>query len=193
MNYAFEKTGSNKGLFYNKKVQIQSYASSENELRYTQYMFDNNQNTWFCSNSTPHSYFQINFINIGVKLKEYAVRVGNWENSYPRSWTVTGFNGMSWYNLSTVIESKMNEPNNKVKTYPISYYSKFYYTSIRFESIDECYTSTNNTHHFCMADLEIFGVLGNVINNFIFTAKNNKSMKNTINFAFIAVIITHPR
>ena len=163
------------GLIFNKKIDIQYSVSSTLDQYYSYYMFDNNPETWFCSQSIPNSSFQINIIDAGVKLNKYSVRVGDWRWTYPRSWRVTGFNGISWNTLSTVTESQMNQANNKVRSFPFTKIKNNYYTSLRFEMTDICYDDDVHQYSFCLADIEIFGDVVNIhgapfckTNNYIF-------------------------
>ena len=122
-------------------------------------LFDRSNATHWCSKSEPWSFFEIDFIDFGVSLTNYTIKVGPWgeTSNYPRQWTVSGFDGRSWLNISNIIESGMNVAS-KSKTFP-SINMNVFFSSLRF-TITGVSFHPMQYYHFCADEIEIFGYIG---------------------------------
>ena len=78
------------------------------------------------------------------------------EDHYPRSWSVSGFDGVEWRNISYVPESGITYGVPKsFKTFDSGPFS-----SLQFTMTDRTYRAGFPGYLFCLTNFEIFGEIG---------------------------------
>ena len=146
------------GIIENHAIEFEHFASSDSQN--THRLFDRDVGTVWCSSNSQWSFFQLNFSHFGVLLTNYTFQVGDWETDYlyPKEWVVSGFDGFSWHNISTITESGMNSPL-RAKTFSTPE-TNIYFSSIKIMQTGRNYYSSIN-YQLCLVEFDIFGIIGN--------------------------------
>ena len=147
------------GIISSNIVNFETVVSSNNSLsQIPENLFDRNNATNWCSKNEPWSFVEINFLDFRVLLTNYTVKVGSWGGvgDSPKQWVVSGFNGESWFNISTIFVSGMNVAS-KSTTFSAQNMN-IYFSSIRITMTGGNYVSSER-YHFCADEFEIFGSL----------------------------------
>ena len=151
------------GVLYNNKGKYLITQSTDNAgVNRTENIVDNSASTHACTKNLPYSYFIFSFYGKNtIKVNKYSLRtylfVGE-TATFPKSWVLSGFTGKKWINISTVVESKLND-NDKSDLFQADDTHAF--SAIKITQISEAYgTKYNNLNYMCIADFELFGSFG---------------------------------
>ena len=85
-----------------------STANGYQKDRLKNILINETEDDW-CSETIPFSYFSVFFNDLYVSMTSYTFHTGNWgDNSYPSQFTVSGFDGNKWTNISNVVQTKLS-------------------------------------------------------------------------------------
>lgn len=160
MLFAPEKNNLFQGILYNNKEKYLIQQSSDNvNINRTNNIVDDNSASYSCTKNESFSYFNFTFYGKNtVRVTSYSIRsydINKTTASYPRSWVLSGYDGKSWINISTVVESNLNS-FNKTGTYRT--YSSHAFSALKLTQIREAYNYVHN--YFCFSEFELFGSFG---------------------------------
>ena len=148
------------GILRNERVSYNMSSSGENvnENRY-EYLVDGNSSTYSCTKNVNYSFYEFSFSNQNtVKIKSYSILTRTTDvDIFPKSWTLSGFDGNKWLNVSTIIESKLTKAN-KSALFNVDFVVSF--SKLRITQIGAPYVKSTQFYHLCFAGVDFFGSFG---------------------------------
>ena len=139
----------------NPKIFTLSSSTSNVEEGRIQYIVQDNQN-YFCSDEhDQHPYFEVVFDNYYLALNAYTFDCTGFlsSSSYPVTWSVSGFTGHKWENISYVNDAKLNYYSLR-HTYVVN--SRKLYQRFKFSQNG---LSIAGNYFFCFTNFDMFGDL----------------------------------
>ena len=106
---------------------------------------------YWCSIDSKWQYFRVYFTDVFVSLKSYFIQSGDWSYNFPQKWSVSGFDGLFWHNVSNV------ENSGIAKALGFGNYMTFNHDF--FKAFEFIHTGLNDhgTNYFCVCNFEMFG------------------------------------
>ena len=133
--------------------------SSIDSVSYLKYIVQNETTKYWCSNNNTWQYFVVDFKGIYVSLDRYSIKAGEWIHNFPQRWSVAGFDGVSWHNISNVEKSGLEKALDKgnYMTFNRNFFKSFKFT----------HTGPNEkgNNYFCICCFEMFGKVAKTMPN----------------------------
>ena len=116
-------------------------------------IIDHETTKYWCSADSKWQYFRVYFNDVFVSLTSYFIQSGEWSHDFPQKWSVSGFDGRFWHNVSNV------ENSGIVKARDFGNYMTFNHNF--FKAFEVIHTGPNaaGTNYFCVCNFEMFGTI----------------------------------